>query len=150
MSLASNSPHPPLPHTPPLPFRSFPPPPLPRLKAGRCPAGPQIRSSGFLHPDRSLLLASFPRWLSPRLPPSRARSFQVGVPTIRPSPARRWGTPSRPLSRARLGRARTEGAAGRSSRQWPGAPPARRAPPNPPHAEANSPEPSASSLFPRS
>lgn len=77
MSLASNSPHPPLPHTPPLFFRSFPPPPLPRLKAGRCPAGPQIRSSGFLHPDRSLLLASLPSLAFPA-PPSLARALLPG------------------------------------------------------------------------
>ena len=79
MSLASNSPHPPLPHTPPLSFRSFPPPPLPRLKAGRCPAGPQIRSSGFLHPDRSLLLASLPR--------ARAPSRSASLPSGRAQPA---------------------------------------------------------------
>lgn len=114
MSLASNSPPPtPTAHT--SPFFSLLSPASTAQVAGRCPAGPQIRSSGFLHPDRSLLLASLPSLAFPRLPPWRAPSRSASLPSGRP--ARRWGTPSRPLSRSRLpgARGQKEPPAGSSS-----------------------------------
>lgn len=100
MSFASNSGHPPLPHTPPL-SRLLPPPPLPRLKAGRCLVQPPICPSRFLQPpcapsaaaSRLLPSPAAPRLPRPILParPPRARCFQSRVRTVQPRPGPQAG-----------------------------------------------------------
>ena len=114
MSFASNSPHPPLPHTPPLSCL-LPPPPLPRLKTVRCLVQPPICPSRFLHLLRSPSAPSsrlLPSSAAPRLPwpilPAglpRARSFQARVRTVQPQPGPQAGAcrgrPPCPASDAR-------------------------------------------------